>query len=120
MTNEEYEAKLKETTDMAEAKAAELSVKLKTKVYPFSFFTGEKFVVGYLREPNRLDKMRAIDLYDISRTQAGDHILRTSLIQEESDKEILEENAANDTIYLGAIGYAVNIVKISAEQLKKK
>jgi hypothetical protein len=120
MTNEEYEIKLREVSVEVDLKAAELTEKLKVKIHPFSFFSGDKFVIGYMKEPNRLDKMRAIDLFDASRTQAGDYLLRTSLIHEESDKDILDENPKNDTIYLGAISFAIQILQISTEQLKKK
>lgn len=120
MTREEYEVKKKEIEDAADVKSAELTIKLGRKVYPFCFFNEDKFIVGYIKEPARLDKMRSIDLYEQSRTQAGDLILRTSLVHEESDKAILDEKEENDPIYLGAISFAVSLVQIAAEQLKKK
>ena len=120
MTNEELELKLKEVESESEAKAKELSAKFRVKVYPFSFYSVDRFIIGYLKEPARLDKMRAIDMFEQSRTQAGDLILRTSLIIEESDKAILDESPDNDPVYLGAINFAIKRVEIAAEMLKKK
>ncbi len=102
------------------AKAAELSEKFKCNVKPFAFIHNEENVIGYLKEPDRLTKMRAIDMCEQSRTQAGALILVTCLIQEESDKRILEEKPENDKIYLGAIDFAVGQVTMYNELLKKK
>lgn len=103
-----------------ESKSKELSARFGVEVTPFMFQNGEDKIIGYLKDPARLDKMRAIDIYEVSRTQAGDLLLRTSLIQEESDKRILEEKPENDPIYLGAIEFAVKTVQLYNEQLKKK
>jgi hypothetical protein len=105
---------------ISEEKAKHLSEVLNTRVTPFLFIHENEPVYGYLKEPARLDKMRAIDLYEISKTQAGDHIVRTSLIREESDHRILEEGYKNDEIYLGAIDFACKMVVWHSEQLKKK
>lgn len=111
---------LSQAQEQSELKAKELSEKLKVKVYPFLFKFGEEFIFGYLKEPIRTDKMRAIDTYEISRTQAGDIILRTSLIEEESDPRILEEKPEYDPIYLGAISFSIKVVEMCSELLKKK
>ena len=104
----------------AENTAQELSIKYKKEITPFVFIINEEPIVGYMQEPDRLSKMRAIDMYEASRTQAGDIILRTGLLQDESDKRILNEATENDSIYLGAIDFATKFVKIASEQLKKK
>ena len=101
---------LKKETALAVAK--ELSEKHKSHVIPFAFIVNGENVIGYLKEPGRLIKMQAIDMRETSRTQAGDLILRSCLIQEESDKRILEERPENDAIYLGAIDFAINTVMI--------
>jgi hypothetical protein len=103
-----------------ETKAKELEAIYKVPVTPFLFIENGEPIIGYLKEPARLDKMRAIDIYEVSKTQAGDHVLRTSLILDESDKRILEESSANDKIYLGAIDFVCKFVVWHAEQLKKK
>jgi hypothetical protein len=120
MTNEEFEIQKLEVERQADEKAKQLSIELGRPVYPFVFHNGNGFLVGYLKEPARLDKMRAIDMYEQSRTQAGDLILRTSLITEHSAVEILDEKPQNDSVYLGAIGFAIKRVEIAAELLKKK
>ncbi len=101
-------------------KAKDLSLREKCEVTAFSFIIGKDTIVGFIKNPSRLDKMRAIDTYEHSRTQAGDLILRTSLLQDVSDKRILDESPDNDPIYLGAIGFAIKMVQIANEQLKKK
>lgn len=111
---------LEEAKKIALDKAAELKTRLGVEVYPFVFGHKDGFVHGYIKEPGRLDKMQAIDLYEQSRTQAGNLILTTSLIREESDKRILDEKLENDPIYLGAIDFSIKLVLISSELLKKK
>lgn len=103
-----------------EAKAVELSAKFKIEVTPFAFIVKDDVVIGFMKDPARIDKMKAVDMYEMSRTQAGDMLLRTSMIHEESDKRILEECPENDAIYLAAIDFAVKTVKMYNEQLKKK
>lgn len=123
LTGEQKQAQLKALYDCDEAisnKAVELSNELKCKVTPFAFIHEGENVIGYLREPDRLTKMRAIDLCEQSRTQAGALILISCLIQEHSDRRILEERPENDKIYLGAIDFAVNQVTYYNELLKKK
>lgn len=108
-----------ELNETIENTAKELTKKYGVTVTPFAFIKGEEVIVGYLKEPSRLDKMRAIDMYEQSRTQAGDIILRTSLCVE-SDPRILDEKPENDPIYLGAIEWATRSVTLYNEQLKKK
>jgi len=116
---EQYDALISKEAEF-DAKAKELSVKHGVHVTPFAFIFGEEHIVGYLKEPGRLIKMQAIDLREQSRTQAGGLILQSCLIQEESDKRILDERPENDGIYLGAIDFAINSVTIYQELLKKK
>jgi hypothetical protein len=104
----------------AEAKALELSKTYGKEITPFVFIIKDEAIIGYMQEPDRLSKMRAIDMYEQSRTQAGDIILKTGLLQNESDKRILDEKPENDSIYLGAIEFATKFVLIASEQLKKK
>lgn len=111
---------IKEATEKATVRAKELTEKLGSEVTPFAFYAGEEVIIGYMKEPGRLAKMQAIDMYEQSKTTAGDIILRSGLIQEESDKRILEESAANDKIYLGAINFATKYVVWYGEILKKK
>lgn len=120
MTKEQFDIEFAAAQKQADEKAVELSAKFKLEVTPFVFYTKEGFVFGYIKNPDRMNKMKAIDLYEQSRTQAGHLILQTSLIHEESDKRILEESPENDAIYLGAIDFAIKVVQVCAELLKKK
>ena len=119
MTTEEQLQALLDIEPTLDAKAKELSVKHGVKVTPFVFIVEGENIIGYLKDPSRMIKMQAIDIREQSKTQAGDLILRSALIQEESDKRILEEKPENDAIYLGAIDFAVNTVSIYREILKK-
>ena len=120
MDKTEFDKQMAEITAMAEEKSKELTVTHKREVTPMVFHNGEKFVVGYIGEPTRMVKMQAFDLYERSRTQAGDIVLRSSLIHDASDKEILDESTKNDAVYLGAINFACKLVTEALELLKKK
>ena len=121
---EETKINLEEIQTRVEEKAKELSAKYNVKVTPFFFVTKDKkeVIEGYLREPGRLDKMRAIDLYEQSRTQAGALLLITSLLkgEGESDPRIMDEKPSNDSIYLGAIEVAIDQVEMLNNLIKKK
>lgn len=102
-------------------KANALANTHKVNVAPMAFITEKgEVVIGYLKEPGRTVKMQAIDTGNYSKTQAGDLILRSGLIVEESDPRILDEKPENDPIYFGAISFAVTTIEMYYEQLKKK
>lgn len=103
-----------------EQKAIEIGKRMGCKVTPFLFVKGEEFIVGYIKDPSRVDKMKALDLNEHSPSQAGVHLLITSLIREESDPRILDETPENDPIYLGAIEAAKSTVSIYNDLVKKK
>lgn len=123
MDLEVYKIELEKVNAQAEEKAKELTARFGRKVTPFVFVNPDDlkdFVIGFIKDPERLDKMRAFDLYEQSRSQSGDHLLRTSLIHEESDKRILDERPENDPIYMGAVNFAIDTVSLFANQFKKK
>lgn len=126
VTQEELEAYKKEleiVNAQAESKAKELTARIGREVNPFVFVNPDNlkdFIIGFIKDPERIDKMRAMDLYEHSKSQAGEHLLRTSLIQEESDKRILDERPENDPIYMGALTFANDSVSLFANQFKKK
>lgn len=119
MDKEQFNKEFAEIQAMAEEKAKALTAQLGKEVTPMAFYV-DRFVVGYLTEPSRQVKMQAIDMYERSRTQAGDIVLRQCLIKDESDKAILDESPSSDAIYLGAIDFACRLVKEATELLKKK
>jgi hypothetical protein len=56
-----------------------------------------EFVIGYIKEPTRLSKMRAIDKVNTGQASfAYQELLESCLIKEESDALILSEKAEND------------------------
>lgn len=105
-------------------KAEELSVKYATKVHAF-MFKGDKsdddFVIGYMKEPARIVKSRAIDKMHQGMTfSVGDEVVEACLIKEESDPRITSELSENDNYALGATKFAGELIKFSVDQLKKK
>jgi len=117
------EQRLEAARKEIKVKADQLTLKFGRTVTPFLFVNPKDhndFIIGFIKDPERLDKMRSFDMYESSRSQAGDIILRTSLIQEESDARILTENVENDAIYMGAIDFAIKLVALALDHFKKK
>jgi len=103
-----------------EATRVRLSKDLGREVHVCVFETEEKEeIVGYLKEPDRLVKMRALDMSLQSWTSAANILLETSLIKEYSDSRILDENPDNDKIYFGFLMKANELVKFYSEKQKK-
>lgn len=105
-----------------EAKRAELEVIHKRPVHSFIFVPKEgDYIVGYIKEPERITKLRVIDMYHEGQTTgAGEAVLKTCLLTEESDKRILSEAIENDSAYIGAVMKCNEIVKFYVDQIKKK
>jgi hypothetical protein len=114
--------KTKQITDAEiAAKAIELTAKHNVKVTPFYFVdegTGEK-IVGYLKEPIRLVKQRAMDKMLMGASGAGEDLLTVCLIREESSPRILSELSEDDSVFLGSCNAALGLVKVMQNQLKK-
>ena len=103
-----------------EAKRVRLSKELGKEVHLCVFETEEKEeIVGFMKEPDRLVKMRALDMSLQSWTSAANILLETSLIKEHSDPRILDENPDNDKIYFGFLMKANELVKFYSEKQKK-
>jgi hypothetical protein len=103
-----------------EATKVRLSKELGREVHVCVFETEEKEeIIGYLKEPDRLVKMRALDMSLQSWTSAANILLETSLIKEYSDPRILDENPDNDKIYFGFLMKANELVKFYSEKQKK-
>ena len=103
-----------------EATRARLSKELGKEVYVYTFETEEKEeIVGFMKDPDRLVKMRALDMSLQSWTSAANILLETCLIKEYSDIRILDESPANDKIYFGFLMKANELVKFYSEKQKK-
>ena len=115
--------KLKETAleiNKHEATRVKLSKELGREVHLCIFETEDKEeIVGFLKEPDRLVKMRALDMSLQSWTSAANILLETSLVREYSDPRILDENPDNDKIYFGFLMKANELVKFYSEKQKK-
>lgn len=102
-------------------KAEELSLKHGCKVHPILFTDGDGGdVVGFIKEPTRIVKMRALDKSFVSPVSAASELLDVCLIKEDSDSRIYSESQEHDHIYIGAAMAAMDLVKMSVNQFKKK
>lgn len=111
------------TKEEIQQKADELSQRLGVKVHPLVFVTDdtEEQVVGYMKEPTRVVKMRAYDkAISGSQSFAGEELLEVCLVKDESDKRILSEDPANDALHLGACFSALSLVRVLQNQINKK
>lgn len=126
MANIEYNMETTTTTPSVEEqlqqKADEISKRLGCKVYPLQFFDdNQQPIFAFVREPNRLVKQRALDaaLQKGPMVAAGE-LLEAVLIKEESDARVYSEAPENDKYYLGAATAAMELIKVSVDQFKKK
>jgi hypothetical protein len=115
---------LEEKKTEINAKADALTQALNTKVHAF-VFKGDKseddFVVGYIKEPPRLVKQRAMDKTLMGQGfSVGAEIIQACILKEETDPRILSELSENDRYALGAENFATELVSVSLDQLKKK
>ena len=109
------------TIEELELKADELGKIHGCKVHPLLFDDGNGGqVTGFIKEPQRIVKMRALDKSFVSPVTAASELLDACLIKEESDARIYSEAAENDHIYIGAAMAAMDLVKMSVNQFKKK
>lgn len=104
--------------EQIEETRAKLEYEHGRKVYAHVFLTEEnEQIIGYLKDPERLVKMRALDMSAQSWTSAAEVLLQTSLIKEKSDSRILDEKS-DDKIFLAFLMKANELVKFYAEQKK--
>jgi hypothetical protein len=114
---------LDEAQEFANKKAEELTNKFGKKVHPMIFIQDEDstdYAIGYLKEPNRMDKIQAMDVAFSSPMKAGMRILEMGLIKEESDYRFLNDDSAYDAINIGAYQKALTIVQFASDLAKKK
>lgn len=105
-----------------EKKAESLSKIHSVKIHPLVFVeeeTGEQ-IIGYVKEPSRLVKLRVLDKAISSPITAAGELLDVILLREDSDVRILSENPEHDKYYLGAVMAAMGIIKYSQDTFKKK
>lgn len=117
------EFSLEELEVTVEEKRLELKEKLKRNVYSYVIkISDEDYAVAYVKEPERLVKMRVLDMLATQQgmSAAGDMLLSTSLIPEESDKRILSTSSEYDTLYLTMVTNCIELIQVYADVIKKK
>ncbi len=119
LTPKEIQAKIAEKNIESAAKAVELTKKLGVKVHFMSFITDPQasdFVVGFVKEPSRLVKARAIDrVKQGNPSLAYQELLEIVLIKEESDPRITSEASENDKYNLGACEFCGGLLIIAVD-----
>jgi hypothetical protein len=109
------------TQEEIEAKASELKEQLKVDVHPLVFQTGEgDQVVGYIKEPDRMVKLRVLDKGMISPVSAAAELFEVIMIKDASDPRIWGEKPEFDKFYLGAVIACYDLIKLSVNTFKKK
>ena len=99
-------------------KADALSVKMNCKVLPIVFHdeaTGED-IVGFIKEPSRMVKLRVMDKAMTAPVTASAELFDSIFIEEESDRRFLTD----DKYYLGATMEAFKTVEMAVNTFKKK
>lgn len=99
-------------------KANELSEKFSCKVTPIVFHDEEKDedVIGYIKEPNRMTKLRVMDKAINSPITAASELFDSIVITEESDPRFFSD----DKYYIGGTMEAFKTVEIAVNTFKKK
>ena len=103
-------------------KAEELSVKHNCKVTPIVFHDEEKSedIIGYIKEPNRMTKLRVMDKAMTSPVTASSELFDSIIIKEESDPRFTSEKSEDDKYYIGGTMEAFKTVEIAVNTFKKK
>lgn len=78
-------------------------------------------VVGYLKEPNYMQKLFAMDkISSVGIFAAGDELREALTLKEESDPRTYEASSLNDSYRLGMTGTCVPIIEVIKNSFKKK
>jgi len=109
------------TTDEINAKAEELTLREGVKVYPMIFPQASGVdVVGYLKEPSRMTKIRVMDKAMSMPITASYELFEACLLSADSDAIFTSERPEHDAFILGATMAAYNLVIIAVDSYKKK
>lgn len=107
-----------------EAEAVELAKKHKvSKVHVYVGIDPEtdERVVGFLKEPNYLQKIVTLDkIATVGIFVAGDELRETITLREESDPRTYNDTPDCDNYRLGMVGTCVPIVNVIQNSFKKK
>ena len=107
-----------------EVEAAELAKKYgvsKVHVYVGIDPETDERVVGFLKEPNYLQKIVTLDkISTVGLFVAADELRGAITLREESDPKTYDESSAYDDYRLGMVGTCIPIVKVIENSFKKK
>ncbi len=115
--------KMQQALKEAEEKALQLTETLKVKVHPMVFKDpdNDEIIVGFIKEPSRMQKIAVMDKMTMGGTySAGSELLDIILIREESDSRIYSEKSEDDKIYLGAVSAAADTIRLLIDQSRAK
>ena len=110
------------TQEEIEKKVAELSLRENSKVLPIVFKDEDtdEDVVGFIREPNRMVKLRVMDKSISAPATASAELFDAILLKNDSDIRFSSEDSKDDKYYLGGAMEAFKLVEISINTFKKK
>lgn len=106
-----------------EEKAQILSAKYGCKVHIYATLDPKdgEVVVGFLKEPNYIQKLMAMDkLASTGIFMAGEEMRESLTLKEESNPKTYLEGSEYDAFRLGMVSTCVTIIEVSANQFKKK
>lgn len=105
-----------------EQRVKELSVKHNCTVMPIVFKDGEtdEEIIGFIKEPSRMVKLRTMDKATISPITASAELFEAILLKEDSDERFSSEKSENDKYYIGGAMEAYKTVQVAVNQFKKK
>jgi len=109
--------------EQAQQKAIELSQLLGFKVHAIVFKdpVNNEDIVGFLKEPSRLQKIAVMDKMTIGGAfSASSELLDIIILKEHSNPRIYSERSEDDAVYIGACKAASELIKVLVEQSKKK
>lgn len=114
---------LDEQQTICEEKSKQLSLHYKARVIPIILRDEENegaWIVGYMKEPNRITKLRMLDKSMQGMISAAAELFEVCILKEESDGRIYSDRPEHDKYYIGASLAANNFVQTSIDQFKKK
>jgi hypothetical protein len=117
----EDKKKLEQLYADAETKRAQLAEKYKTKVKVAVFRTGaeDEPCVVYFKSATTFTKMQCMDMAVQSPMKASRILFDATVIKEESDPRVFQQDNDEDFYYLGAIQYCGEQVAYAVNLLKK-
>lgn len=108
------------TIQEVEEQALTLGKSLGIKVYPIVFEDENKEqIIGFVKEPTKQAKIAALEMLAKSTIDAGEIILKSSLITENSNPRLNSVNPSDDNINISACLACAGIVRIYENLIKK-